>query len=119
MHSFHLDLRQNPEHKALLEGVSAALQKILGRVDQHMGAWRSLEMLWMTDKAAAVVQLKVRPKLPAPCRVSAAYRTACKRQGLGFQGLLMQGIGLLEYVIGGALDLLWAGMGRDFTCIML
>ena len=41
MHSFHLDLRQNPEHKALLEGVSAALQKTLGRVAQHLAAWRS------------------------------------------------------------------------------
>ena len=59
MHSFHLDLRQNPEHKALLEGVSAALQKTLGRVAQHLAAWRSLEALWMTDKAAAVEQLKV------------------------------------------------------------
>ena len=59
MQSFHLDLRQNPEHKALLEGVSAALQRTMGRVAQRVAAWRSQDALWMTDKAAAVEQLKV------------------------------------------------------------
>ena len=59
VHSFHLDLPQNPEHKVLLEGVSAALQETLGRVAQHVLAWRSLDALWMTDKAAAAEQLKV------------------------------------------------------------
>lgn len=59
VHSFHLDLRQNPEHKALLEGVSAALQRTLGRVAQRMAAWRSLDALWMTDKAAGIEQLEV------------------------------------------------------------
>ena len=59
VHSFHLDLRQNPEHRALLDGVSAALQKTLGRVAEHVSAWRSLDALWITDKAADVEQLKV------------------------------------------------------------
>lgn len=59
MHSFHLDLRQNPEHKAQLEGIFAALQRGLGRAAQHVAAWRSLSAIWMTDKALAVQQLKV------------------------------------------------------------
>ncbi len=59
MHSFHLDLRQNPEHRAMLEGVSAVLQKTLSRVSQHIAVWHSLDVLWMTDKAAAVEQLQV------------------------------------------------------------
>ena len=59
VHSFHLDLRQNPEHRAMLEGVSAALQNTLSRVSQHIAVWRSLDALWMTDKAAAVEHLQV------------------------------------------------------------
>ena len=59
MHSFHLDLRQNPEHKALLEGVSGALLKTLSKAQQNVAAWRSLDGLWMINKAAAVEQLKV------------------------------------------------------------
>ncbi len=59
VHSFHLDLRQNPEHRAMLEGVSVALQKTLSRVSQHIAVWRSLDVLWTTDKAAAVEQLQV------------------------------------------------------------
>ena len=59
VHSFHLDLRQNPEHKALLDRVSAALQRTLGRVAQHVSAWRGLDALWTIDKAADVEQLKV------------------------------------------------------------
>ena len=59
MHSFHLDLRQNPEHKALLEGILAGLQRGLGKAAQHAAAWRSLSAIWMTDKALAVQQLKV------------------------------------------------------------
>ena len=63
VHSFHLDLRQNPEHRAMLEGVSVALQKTLSRVSQHITVWRSLDFLWTIDKAAAVGQLQV------PCHV--------------------------------------------------
>jgi len=59
VHSFHLDLHQNPQHRAMLEGVSAVLQKTLSRVSQHIAVWRSLDVLWMTDKAAAVEQLQV------------------------------------------------------------
>ena len=59
VHSFHLDLRQNPEHKALLEGIFAALQRGLGKAAQHAAAWRSLSAIWTTSKASAVQQLKV------------------------------------------------------------
>ena len=59
VHSFHLDLRQNPEHRALLEGIFAALQRGLGSAAQHTAAWRSLSAIWMTDKALAVQQLQV------------------------------------------------------------
>ena len=59
LHSFHLDLRQNPEHKALLEGIFAALQRGLGRAAQHAAAWHGLSAIWMADKASAVLQLQV------------------------------------------------------------
>ena len=59
VHSFHLDLRQNPEQKALLEGMAGALAGTLGKAGQHITAWRSLDALWTADKAAAVEQLKV------------------------------------------------------------
>ena len=66
MHSFHLDLRQNPEQKTLLEGVAGALAGTLGKAGQHITAWRSLNALWTADKAAAVEQLKVVQLYPQP-----------------------------------------------------
>jgi hypothetical protein len=59
VHSFHLDVRQNPEQKALLEGVARALAGTLGKAGQHVSAWQSLNALWTADKAATVKQLKV------------------------------------------------------------
>ncbi len=59
MHSFHIDVCQNPELRKSLAGLTQAAQGVLVSLHQYCEGWKRHQSLWKSDKAAALDKFQV------------------------------------------------------------
>ncbi|BDA41784.1 probable Dynein-1-alpha heavy chain, flagellar inner arm I1 complex [Coccomyxa sp. Obi] len=66
VHSFYIDICQNPELRKSLTGLTQAAQTVLVALHQYCESWKRHQSLWKSDKTAALD--KFQAKQP-PCEV--------------------------------------------------
>lgn len=67
MHSFHIDICQNPDLRKSLTGLTHAVQTVLVALHQYCESWKRHQNLWKSDKAAALDKFQVLQALVKIC----------------------------------------------------